>query len=127
MEKMKILHLPLMAKWYEMIERGEKLEEYREDKPFWRKRLMECFRSDKNGCADAIFPKCRQCFCTYGASKPGKFKKFDAVKFRYGYTKRTMTFRIKNIRFGKGKKEWGAGSNDVFIIELGERIKEGEV
>ena len=31
---MKILHLPLMAKWYEMIERGEKLEKYRENKPY---------------------------------------------------------------------------------------------
>ena len=33
MEKMRILHLPLIAKWYDMIERGEKLEEYREDPP----------------------------------------------------------------------------------------------
>ena len=27
---MKILHLPLKAKWYEMIESGVKTEEYRE-------------------------------------------------------------------------------------------------
>ena len=44
-------------------------------------------------------------------------------KYCYGYTTRTMTFRIKQIRFGIGKKEWGAGDNEVFIIELGERIK----
>ena len=87
---MKILHLPLMAKWYEMIERGEKLEEYREDKPYWQKRLLS--------------------------------NTYDAVKFRYGYTKRTMTFLIKKMRFGRGKREWGAGDNDVFIIELGKRI-----
>lgn len=31
---MKILHLPLKAQWYEMIERGEKTEEYREIKPY---------------------------------------------------------------------------------------------
>lgn len=89
---MKILHLPLMAKWYEMIERGEKLEEYRENKPYWRKRLLS--------------------------------NKYDAVKFRYGYTTRTMTFRIKQIRFGIGKKEWGAGDSEVFIIELDKRIME---
>ena len=91
---MKILHLPLMAKWYEMIESGEKLEEYRENKPYWQKRLLS--------------------------------NKYDAVKFRYGYTTRTMTFRIKQIRFGIGKKEWGAEDNEVFIIELGERIKKEE-
>ena len=87
---MKILHLPLMAKWHEMIKSGEKLEEYRENKPYWRKRLLS--------------------------------NKYDAVKFRYGYTTRTMTFRIKQIRFGIGKKEWGAGNNEVFIIELDKRI-----
>ena len=91
---MKISHLPLMAQWYEMIERGEKLEEYRENKPYWQKRLLS--------------------------------GKWDAVKFRYGYTTRTMTFRIKEIRLGKGKKEWGAIDDEVFIIELGERIKEKE-
>ena len=91
---MKILHLPLMAKWYEMIESGEKHEEYRENKPYWQKRLLS--------------------------------GKWDAVKFRYGYTQRTMTFQIKEIRLGKGKKEWGAGENEVFIIELGERLKEKE-
>ena len=87
---MKILHLPLMAKWYEMIERGEKLEEYRENKPYWQKRLLS--------------------------------NTYDTVKFRYGYTTRTMTFRIKKIRFGRGRKGWGAGDNDVFIIELDKRI-----
>lgn len=35
----KILYLPLKKKWYEMIESGEKPEEYREDKPYWRRRL----------------------------------------------------------------------------------------
>ena len=88
---MKILHLPLLAQWYDMIESGEKMEEYRENKPYWQKRLLSC--------------------------------KYDAVLFRYGYTPRTMTFWIKGIRLGIGKKEWGAGDDEVFIIELGERIK----
>ena len=38
---MKILHLSLQAKWYDMIERGEKTEEYREIKPYWEKRLID--------------------------------------------------------------------------------------
>ena len=33
------LFLPLKAKWYDMIESGEKTEEYREFKKYWFKRL----------------------------------------------------------------------------------------
>lgn len=51
------------------------------------------------------------------------FKPFDFVKFSYGYTKRTMTFELKDISIGKGKPEWGAPKEDVFIIKLGERIE----
>ena len=37
---MKILDLPLKAKWYDMIESGVKTDEYREIKPYWEKRLL---------------------------------------------------------------------------------------
>lgn len=36
---MKILELPLKKEWYNMIESGEKREEYREIKPYWQNRL----------------------------------------------------------------------------------------
>ena len=88
---MKILHFTLMPKWYEMIERGEKLEEYCNNNPYLQERLLS--------------------------------GEYDAVEFRRIYTQRTMTFRIKDIRLGKGKEEWGAVDNEVFIIELVERIK----
>ncbi len=39
---MRILHLVLKRRWYEMIERGEKTEEYREIKPYWTKRIGIC-------------------------------------------------------------------------------------
>lgn len=35
----KILHLTLKKKWFDMIADGVKLEEYREIKPYWNKRL----------------------------------------------------------------------------------------
>lgn len=44
------------------------------------------------------------------------------VRFSYGYTKRCMTFEVKCIRLGYGKKEWGAPDYPVFIIVLGNRI-----
>lgn len=37
---MKVLHLTLKSKFYDMIAYGDKLEEYREIKPFWVKRLF---------------------------------------------------------------------------------------
>lgn len=49
-------------------------------------------------------------------------KNFTHVKFSYGYTKRTMTFELERISIGKGKAEWGAPDNDVFIIKLGKKL-----
>lgn len=101
---MKLLHLPLKARWYNMIESGVKTEEYREIKPYWNKRLM----CDKwNFCTDSL------CHIP---------QKFDAVIFSYGYTKRAMAFEIESITIGKGKPEWGAPTEDVFIIKLGKRV-----
>jgi len=40
------------------------------------------------------------------------------VRFRYGYTKKTMLFKIENIRIGRGNPEWGAPPFDVFIIKF---------
>lgn len=36
---MRILHLTLKKKWFDMIASGEKREEYRELKPYWHSRL----------------------------------------------------------------------------------------
>ena len=102
---LKTLVLPLKKEWYEMIECGVKTEEYRECKPYWNKRLMrKVWNFADNSLCDIP-------------------KKFDAVKFSYGYTKRTMTFECKGITIDKGRKEWGAPDNDVFIIKLGRRIE----
>ena len=38
---MKILHLPLKAQWYNMIESGEKTEEYRMITTYWYQRLYQ--------------------------------------------------------------------------------------
>lgn len=95
------LHLPLLAKWYEMIESGEKKEEYREDTPYWRARL---FWNTPRG----LLPK-----------------QYRASVFRYGYTKRSMKYEYKGVRFGYGRPEWGAPTDrKVFIIGIGDKIEE---
>lgn len=108
----KTLHLPLKAKWYEMIESGVKTEEYREIKPYWENRI----RCQANGVCTPQIPCLRA--RTVGVCD----MRYTHVKFSYGYTKRTMTFEIKSITIGKGKPEWGAPADCVFIIKLGKRI-----
>lgn len=114
---MKTLYLPLKKEWYEMIESGVKTEEYRALKPYWVKRLCKDWVT-RNLYVDCINHCCMECI---NARLYTVFQ-FDAIKFSYGYTKRTMTFECKEIAIGKGRKEWGAPDNDVFIIKLGKRI-----
>lgn len=100
---MNILYLNLKAKWYEMIESGIKTEEYREIKPYWIIRLCVSYNEDTSSI---------------------EYKEYDAVKFIYVYTKRSMSFKIKEILVDTGKPEWGAGDGvKYFVIKLGERIE----
>lgn len=102
---MKILDLPLKKEWYNMIESGEKKEEYREIKPFWIKRLTNLNQ-------DSLL------FSYRNRYQQIPYKDYTHVRFRYGYTKKTMTFPITSIDFGKGNKVWGAPDYDVFIIKF---------
>lgn len=98
---MKTLHLVLKSKWYDMIDRGEKKEEYRELTLYWKKRLIE----------------------DLGDFYPVLFKDYKWICFHKGYTSTTMTFKVEDIKIGRGNPEWGAPTDrPVFIIKLGERL-----
>ena len=99
----KTLHLVLKRKWWDMIESGEKKEEYRTQSDYWTKRLV-----------DGEY---------YGSDGLDWYKPFENVCFHLGYTNTTMTFRIAHIYQGYGVPEWGGGKERVFIISLGERIE----
>ena len=77
---MKILHLTLKKKWFDLIASGEKTEEYRECKPYWAKRL-------KNQVG---------------------YKQFDEIHFKNGYGKDVPFMRVEfrgivqRIMLGKG-------------------------
>ena len=47
---MNILDLPLKAIWYDMIESGEKKEEYREHNSYWAKRFYVCYEKLRKEC-----------------------------------------------------------------------------
>lgn len=95
---MKILHLTLKKQWFDMIAAGEKLEEYRDIKPYWERRLFE---------------------------PDGMPKDYDIVRFRNGYSENapTMDVQLEMIHRGFGSDKWGAENEKVyFVLTLGRTI-----
>lgn len=100
---MKILHLTLKKKWFDMIASGEKKEEYREIKPYWVTRLANVVVRGET------------------------FQRWwDAVEFRNGYSKYAPKVMLtwKGIEVREGNPHWGAElGKKYFVIKLGERIQ----
>lgn len=98
---MKTLHLILKKKWFDMILSGEKKEEYRDQKQYWKNRLI------KDG-----YWFTQTC------------KQFDTITFRNGYSKDApaMIVQCKGISVKEqGNKNWGFEGR-CFVIELGKII-----
>lgn len=104
-----------------MIESGKKKEEYREIKPYWLSRL--CFSKHMGDCKERQ-RECTECFKFALACEGYICYPYTHVRFRLGYTKRTMLREIDTIEFGYCNPEWGAPTDKmVFII----KFKEGGV
>jgi hypothetical protein len=99
---MRILHLTLKKKWFDMIASGEKKEEYREMKDYWYSRFLK----------PSVLPR---------------LEEYDFVIFKNGYSKNapTVTVRFVEMFVGlEGNPEWGAEpGKEYFVIKLGEIIK----
>jgi hypothetical protein len=111
---MKILHLTLKKKWFDLIRSGEKKEEYREIKKYWIDRLAEYSMIEYSGTiAEGLIDNVTVF----------EYKHFDIIRFTNGYGKNAPTFDIecKSISIGTGKPEWG-GEGQTFIISLGKII-----
>lgn len=59
----------------------------------------------------------------YREIKPYWVKRFTTfsysqVRFRRGYSNISMCFKIKSIKRGFGKQEWGAPDKEVYIIKF---------
>lgn len=103
MVNMKILDLPLKAKWYEMIESGNKKEEYREIKKYWIGRLAKCGGRnsyEKTGfyCKKAI---CFSCITRGNGFHPKEYthsKMFQDVIFEKATAMKFLRNRIRFFR-----------------------------
>jgi hypothetical protein len=110
--KPRVLHLTLKKKWFDMIESGEKKEEYREVKDYWMKRLAGI-----KGCGTGYnFTLLLGVKCIH----------YDHIVFKNGYAKDapTITVECRGIKVDSGKTKWGAPSANarVFVIKLGKQI-----
>ena len=128
-----MLKLILKKKWYDMIARGEKLEEYREIKPYYLHRLLEDYwgnKIDEKFINDlhfyAKFKRELECMAAEPSNLDIYRYKHKDVMFFHGYapTRPFMTFAIKSITIGEGKPEWGAEpGKEYFIIKFAIRKK----
>jgi len=104
---MKTLHLNLKAKWFGMIFRGEKPEEYRDIKPYWKKRLSHLFPQEIRG--ETLYPI------------------VDSITFSNGYAEDRPQFviELKGIEIREGNPEWGAQEGKkYFVLKLGEILQD---
>lgn len=91
---MKTVIMPIMKKWFDMILKGEKTEEYRAIKEHWRKRLLH--------------------------DKTTHLKLING----YGRDKPYLLIELKNISIGTGREEWGAvPGEEYYKLELGEIVE----
>lgn len=96
-----ILPLVLNGEWYDMIASGEKKEEYRDAKRFWRTRISNVIYKAHNE------------------------DKSIVVAFSRGYKKQDMFFVADRILCAEGSNhpEWGEPETLHYIIGFGERVE----
>lgn len=127
---MKELRLPLIKKWFDMTESGEKSEDYREINEYWFCRLCVSVNN-----IDVKSKHSYYILCNYlndkmlsEVIKQIKFKEFTKNTLTHGYpakgdNDKTLIFKHAGIHIGEGKPEWGAEKGKLyFVIKHGERI-----
>lgn len=88
------LKVPIDKQYFDMIDSGIKLEEYRDIKKHWIQRI-----------------------CSSWIPKP-IFRRFDTLTIINGYRKdsRRKTVKIGKIFIGEGKPEWGAVPGKKYFV-----------
>lgn len=94
-----MLTLPIKKKWFDMIVSGEKKEEYREIKSYYRTRFENIGLLDINGRPSGI----------------------ARIRLRCGYSKDAPTYEADfMLRIGTGKPEWGAEPGEKYYVLMPE-------
>ena len=118
-----ILHLFNTYKWYDMIERGEKPEEYR-DIEVWKGRICRYGNAKHVGQNKVCTAQCPFFMPMCRVAVPTDI---THICFHRGYSSTTMLWKVASIAVGHGDRKLGAPEGYVFIIRLKERIKSNEM
>jgi len=91
-----VLTLPIKKKWFDMIESGEKKEEYRNPS------LYYIVRFGFDYCLGLPFQT-----------------SFQTIRLRNGYSKNSPMLECAvKIDYAIGKPEWGAPKEECFVLEI---------
>lgn len=125
---MKVLHLTLKRKWFDMILSGEKKEEYREIKPYWLVRFI-------NWTGAAKLLKINMCTSLKDENSAATWNfnnnycqniDYDLIIFKNGYSKTAPIIKVEclGVCIGQGLHKWGAEQDKrYFVLALGKIIK----
>jgi hypothetical protein len=98
-ERITNLILPIKWKWFDMICKGEKKEEYREIKPYWTKRFrtIGLLKDSING----LVPS----------------ENCALITLKNGYAAYGATAKVwVRLTIGTGRTEWGAEPNETYYV-----------
>ena len=94
-----MLTLPIKKKWFDMIAKGEKKEEYREIKLYYERRFITAGLLD---------------WWTDDHIPTGNERQ---IILRNGYSKNSPTMKVNvMLTIGEGKPEWGAEPNKTYYV-----------
>lgn len=119
---MKVLHLTLMKRWFDMVDAGTKKDEYREIKDYWFRRFYGYSLVNPSD------PKDTEIYSTvtHNLDLIGQpTRQYDVVEFRNGYSRNApvISFKCLGVTIDEGREEWGAESGKkYFTIKLGDRV-----
>ena len=100
-----MLILPIKKKWFDMILSGEKIEEYREIKPYYQSRFK------------SIFEMSPYSFIPIGNEE-------KQIMFRNGYNKHSPSFIADcTLDIKTGKEEWGAVKGVEYYVLTIKKIR----
>lgn len=108
-----MLTLPIKKKWFDMILSGEKKEEYREIKPYYKGRFFNLFD---------IIDQCGEELINPFEENPER-----EIMFRNGYSKDSPSFIAKcTLSIGEGGEEWGAEKEKRYFVLKINKILTGD-
>lgn len=98
-----MLILPIKKRWFEMILSGEKKEEYREIKQYYKSRFSKIFMMHPHS------------FIPYGTDTA-------EIMFRNGYSRESPSFIAKcTLDVRTGRQEWGAEPGvEYYVLSIKE-------